>query len=375
MSWQFPYYEPGQVPDWEQLEANFSWLREMREVPQDPIWHAEGDVLTHTKMVVKELLALPAFQDLDQQSQYILFTAALLHDVEKRSCTSRELIEGVERIVSPRHAQKGEYTARQILYQDIPTPFALREQICKLVRLHGLPLWAIDKRHPAKEVIRASLSVDTAHLALLAKADVLGRISNDQEEMLLRIEMFEDLCRANHCFGQARHFASDYGRFLYLNREEMSPDYEPFDDRKFTVHVMCALPGSGKDTYIKRHFELPILSLDDIRRAHKIDPTDKKGNGRVIQMGKEQAKVWMRKRQSFVFNATNITKDMRSRWISLFTDYSAKVKIIYIEVPYRQLLKQNQHRPHPVPQSVIHRLIRKLEIPTPTEAHEIEYHI
>lgn len=47
-------------------------------------------------------------------------------------------------------------------------------------------------------------------------------------------------------------------------------------DLKFDVIVMCALPGAGKDTYIDRHLKLPVLSLDDIRRENKIDPSDKK---------------------------------------------------------------------------------------------------
>lgn len=64
---------------------------------------------------------------------------------------------------------------------------------------------------------------------------------------------------------------------------------------------------------------------------------------------------------------------MRSRWISLFTDYKAKVKIIYIEVPYKTLLKQNADRAYQVPENVIEKLIQKLEIPDVREAHEIEY--
>ena len=64
---------------------------------------------------------------------------------------------------------------------------------------------------------------------------------------------------------------------------------------------------------------------------------------------------------------------MRSRWIGLFTDYNARVKIVYIEVPYKALLKQNLNRAYKVPTSVIDKLIRKLEIPTVKEAHEIEF--
>jgi predicted kinase len=342
-------------------------------VPQDDEWHAEGDVFTHTKMVVEALISLPEFKELNEQDKHILFTSALLHDVEKRSTTTTEEIDGKLRTVSPRHAKKGEFTARRILYSDIITPFFIREKITKLVRLHGLPLWAIHKKDPNKEVINASLVVNTAHLSMLAKADILGRICKDQEDILLRIELFIELCLDNECFGKPRYFESDYGRFLYLNRSNSAPDYVPFNDLKFEVYIMCALPGSGKDTYINNHLNLPILSLDSIRRAHKIDPTDKKKNGQVIQLGKENAKVFMREKKSFVFNATNITSDMRSKWISLFTDYGARVKIIYIEVPYKQLLSQNHNREYKVPVKIVEAMIGKLEIPLPKEAHEIHY--
>ncbi len=83
----------------------------------------------------------------------------------------------------------------------------------------------------------------------------------------------------------------------------------------------------------------------------------------------------MRARQSFVFNATNITSDMRAKWISLFIEYGGRVKIIYLEVPYKQLLSQNHNREHKVPEKVVESLIAKLEIPTPKEAHEIYYHV
>ena len=134
---------------------------------------------------------------------------------------------------------------------------------------------------------------------------------------------------------------------------------------------MSAIPASGKDHYIKNHLDLPVLSLDNIRREHKIKPTDKKGTGRVVQMAKEEAKVYMRKKESFIFNATNITKDIRGRWISLFLEYRARVKIVYLEVPYKQLKKQNNNREYPVPLEVIDRLFDKLEMPDFGEGHEV----
>lgn len=373
MMWKFPSYEINSTIDWDYIEQNFDWFRNMKDVPQDPKWHAEGDVYTHTKLVVEALVSLPEFQELKEQDKHILFTAAILHDIEKRSTTTTEILDGVSCIVSPKHSKRGEYTARSFLYRDLETPFLIREEIAKLVRHHGLPLWVIEKNNPAKEVIKASLVLNTEFLMILAKADVLGRICEDQEDILLKIDLFKELCIENDCFGKKRQFKSDLSRYLYLNRQDMPLEYEPYDDLEYTVYVLSALPGTGKDTYIQNNLQYPIISLDDIRRDNQISPTDKKGNGKIVQLGKEKSKEYLRNKQTFVFNATNITKDMRNKWISLFTDYKARVKIIYLEVPFNQLISQNQNREFSVPGNVIDKLLNKLEIPTFEEAHEIEY--
>jgi len=371
--WKFPHYEVGEPINWKLLSDKFDWLSDMKGVAQDPIWHSEGDVYIHTKMVVEALVALDEYKRLNPQQQHILFASAIFHDIEKRLTTKTEIIDGIERITSPRHAKRGESTVRSMLYKAWETPFEIREQIAKLVRHHGLPLFVLERDNPQKEVIKVSLMLDTSLLYLLAKADVLGRECEDKEDILLRIELFKELCLEYECFGKPRAFGSDYARFLYLNREDIMLGYEPYDDLKFSVYMMCAVPASGKDYYINKHLDMPILSLDNIRREHNIKPTDKKGTGRVVQMAKEQAKVYMRKKQSFVFNATNITRDMRGRWISLFLEYRARVKIIYLEVPYKQLKKQNINREYPVPPKVIDRLFDRLEIPSFDEGYEVVY--
>ena len=57
--WTFPHFTPNHDPDWHALTARFNWLADMSTVPQDPEWHGEGDVLTHTKMVAAELSGCP----------------------------------------------------------------------------------------------------------------------------------------------------------------------------------------------------------------------------------------------------------------------------------------------------------------------------
>lgn len=359
--------------NWDSLRLRFSWVRDMEGVAQDPRHHAEGDVATHTRMVLDALTALPGYGRLNPHVQEVIWLAALLHDVEKRSTTFREA-DGS--IVSPGHAKKGAQTARQMLMTEFALPFATREAIVGLVRHHGLPLWVMHKPDPQKALLEASFAVNTKWLSLLARADVLGRVCADRDAMLDRIDFFEAYCDDQECYGVPRAFGSDAARFRYFHQEGGSPLYVPFENPACEVTLLSGLPGMGKDFYVHRHLaHLPHVSLDAIRRIHKLKPEDKSANGWVAQQAKEAARIHLRAKQDFVWNATNITRSMRSQLISLFADYGARVKIVYVERPYRTWQTQNANREHAVPHQVLKRLLAKLEVPKLSEAHEVVYQV
>lgn len=356
--------------NWDILKSKFEWVRDMQGVPQDSIYHAEGDVEVHTQMVLHEIeLAAPFFQN-DKENFEILWAAGLMHDIEKRSTTVHEP-DG--RITSAGHAKKGEYTVRSILYKDIPTPFRIRESIAKLVRYHGYPLWFMEKPDIVKTLFRNAFEVDYQLLYYLSHSDVKGRICSDQDNLLAGLDLFKDAVCSNNIWSRYPDFLSQAHRFEYFNIPDRVYDYVPYENYKSDVYMLSGLPGSGKDTWISNcNLDLPVLSLDNIRRKHKIDPTDKSGNGKVVQLAKEQAKEYLRKGQSFILNSTNITRQMREIWIDLFTTYKAKTRIVYLEVPYSKLLKQNREREYALPQVAIEKMIPKLEIPQYWEAHSLE---
>ena len=78
-------------------------LRPLGDTPQEPRWHGEGDVLTHTRLVLEALEAAPEFWALDVERRAALWLAALLHDVGKAACTR---LEGGA-WTSPHHGQAG----------------------------------------------------------------------------------------------------------------------------------------------------------------------------------------------------------------------------------------------------------------------------
>jgi len=134
--------------------------------------------------------------------------------------------------------------------------------------------------------------------------------------------------------------------------------------------MVCGLPGSGKDYYIKNSLSwLPVISLDEIRNELKIKPTDEQGL--VIQTAKEKAREFMRKGEDFVWNATNVTKQMRNNMISFFDSYNSYIKVTFINKPLAKILSQNKNRDTTVPEKVVLKLHKKMELPLPSEAHEV----
>lgn len=199
--WSFPLCpeQPDWKVDWESIVAHYAWIQELAGVPQDPVYHAEGDVLTHTEMVARALVKLPEWRELAPEERSILFAAALLHDVAKPACTRTDA-DGT--ITSRGHARIGATMVHIHLHDDGGTnaPLPLRRQIAALVRYHGLPLWFLDRPEPERLIYAASQSVRLDWVALLAEADVRGRICEDQEELLQRVELFREFCQELGCY-------------------------------------------------------------------------------------------------------------------------------------------------------------------------------
>jgi predicted kinase len=364
---------PQWAPDWDAMTWTFSWLAAMHEVPQDPMYHEEGDVLIHTRMVTEAMTRHSTWQELPEQERTLLFASALLHDIGKPACTKIEL-DG--RVSSRWHARRGEFMARRILWKGVelpaPLPFIEREFIAKLVRLHGLPLQFLNMNNPERAIYLASQSIRMDHLALLAEADVRGRICADQQELLERVELFRAFCQEHACYDKPRAFATAHSRFTYFHTEQSNPDYVAYDNTTFTVILMSGLPGAGKDTWIQRNrADWPVISLDTIRKELKISAED--NQGQVIQIARERARSYMRQKQSFIWNATNTTSMLRRQLVDFFVSYGAHVNIVYINAPYNVIIKRNNVRHARIPEHVIYKLLGKLEVPDVSEAHQVNW--
>ncbi len=347
------------------------YFHDMKHCEQDKEYHAEGDVLTHVRMVLDEFEKESIL--FTEQQQKILRYAITLHDIGKPYCSKEE--NG--HIRSHGHSRIGYHIALELLdkieQKNIIT-FEDKLQIANLILYHGEPPWIIDKTNKDQEydIIKMSLDCNLFLLHKLAIYDTLGRIASDTESMIEKINWFGLYAEELGCYYNSYQFKNEYTKFNYIVKKTYYHTDEAFNDTKSKVYLMSGLPGSGKDTYIKTHLkDIPVISLDEIRIKLKIKPD--KPQGHVIQAAKEIAKGYLREGKSFIWNATNTSKLTRESLISLFTLYNAYINIIYINTTFNKVLDQNLSREEMVPEKVINKLFRGIDIPKHIEAHNVTY--
>ncbi len=350
--------------DWLAVEP---WCRGMALCAQDAQYHAEGDVWTHTKLVCQELERLDDWPGLTVHEQTVLLWTALLHDAGKPLTSQTDPETG--RISSPKHAVKGEHLARSIL-RDFGCPLVLREQICRMVRFHGRPAFLFERQDPVQEVVSLSCVGSNRLLYLFALADTRGRDTESMDRPEENLHLFRLAAEEHDCFEHPYPFANDHARFLFFRQHPPNLHYVPHEHYRCTVTMTSGLPGAGKDTWLQQKCpDLPVVSADNVRTELGIKPTDDQGT--VAQVVQERCREFLRARQSFAFNATNLIARTRLRWIDLFADYDARVEIVYLEPPAAVIFHQNKERSQAVPERVIQELMEKVEPPNLTEAHQV----
>lgn len=321
---------------------------------------------THVHMVCEAMASLPAWRELPETERYILFTAALLHDVAKPICTR---VEPDGSISSRGHSWRGAVRARQILWKR-GIPFILREQITGLIRHHLVPFFVSQSEAPERIVIEVSQSARCDWLSLLAESDARGRICPDPDNLLKQIADFREIAKRLGCYSSHYAFNGDAERFNFFQVENM--ENPPKKSEGLEIIMMSGLPGAGKDFWIQKHFpDMKMISVDALRHQNGQSINDT--HSAILAKAREIAREELEAHHSFIFNGTNLTRHARKDCIRLFAQYGVRVRLVYVETSFQRLLNQNRSRKKRVPDQVIERLLDRWEVPDRTEGHEVEW--
>jgi len=363
---------PGGPIDWPAIANAFPQWEQLAACPQDPFYHAEGDVWTHTKMVCEELVLLEAYAKSNRERQVVLFGAALYHDVAKPACT--RMIDG--RVTSRGHSRAGAIDARVALWRS-EMPFELRERIARIVQYHQEPFYVITKDNARFVLHKLSHELNLEELSIVAEADARGRRTvpeSDRQATLDNIELFRTFATEEGCYRQPKPMADEHTRIRYFRTEgRVSCDYPAFAEPGSEVIVLAGLPATGKNTYCALNFpDLPVISFDDAREELGFQHGDRKA-GKATHLAVDRAKELLRARLPFVWNATHVSRLARAKTLDLLYAYNAHVTIVYLEQPEHVVMARNSKRDTSLRNKDIEQLYWKWEVPLPTEAHRVSY--
>lgn len=153
----------------------FPELEAIISVPQSLKWHPEGDVWVHTLMCVDEMVLL--LGDDERQNLRYMF-AILCHDLGKATATT---IESDGRIRAIEHEYQGIAPTKSLLYR-LTDEHDFIDSILPLVEHHLKPSQFYQGKARDKAIRKLATKVSIEELIVVAKADFLGRTTEEALE-------------------------------------------------------------------------------------------------------------------------------------------------------------------------------------------------
>lgn len=159
-----------------EIISHYPELESIIGCKQENDWHPEGDVWTHTLMVVDEAKKIAVRENLDNKQSLVLLLSSLCHDLGKPLTTKIQKVKDVDRITSYGHEAAGIEPARNFL-RSINIPNDIIKEILPLISCHLFPTTYNEKitdvaiRRLAKKISPATIQ----ELVMLGEADLHGR--------------------------------------------------------------------------------------------------------------------------------------------------------------------------------------------------------
>jgi tRNA nucleotidyltransferase (CCA-adding enzyme) len=179
MKWAVKSSRPGRIAEYLKAsgwEVHFPEIAALAGVPQDPYWHPEGDVGTHTMFVVDAAARIAARESLEGDERAVLLFSALAHDFAKPATTMLRERDGRMRYTSWGHEPDGGPMARAFLDR-IHIKAAIADPVVRLVENH-LAHSSVGRNVTPRAVRRLAMRLAPAsieQLVHLIEADHSGR--------------------------------------------------------------------------------------------------------------------------------------------------------------------------------------------------------
>jgi len=237
---------------------HFPALAALRGTPQEPEWHPEGDVFTHTQHCLDALVALEGWRGGDPGRRRMLSLAVLAHDFGKPATTARAERRGVMRWVSPGHEGAGVPLTVAFL-RAVGAPLELDAPVGALVMQHLAHHHGGQGGFSDSQVRRLARKLAPAtidDLALVMSADSRGRPPLDPAGDLALIETLRGRAHAL-ALESAAPRPLVLGRHLLLLGRRPGPEFTPILAAAFEAQLDGAFADeAGGMAWLKKYLNV-----------------------------------------------------------------------------------------------------------------------
>lgn len=353
-------------------------LDAMRATEQNPRYHAEGNVLTHTEMVLAAYQNESSQFELDESEREVLYWASVLHDIGKVKVTQWRR----NRWSAKGHERAGLAPARDLLLQRPEISTAQRKRILDLVKYHAVPLqWGL-RQQPIEAYKRLATRTDLRLLGIFAHFDIVGRICEKKDEVLNLIAHFNrSIVPQVHYelgpFGevQAHYQAVGYQQKnalwhslkqdLRLTERLLQVDKPGHQKPLFTAVIVI---GSAEDH--RAEVEAQGLGHFNYYNAVALDLTFTDPHARESQLRqlKHFVSVYGRERQHLVIDGLPLNAEVRTYVAEYCRQQGGHIEYLFVERSLDQLLASAEDESQAARLRTAH---EALDFPHPWEAHHI----
>jgi tRNA nucleotidyltransferase (CCA-adding enzyme) len=237
---------------------HFPAIAKLRGTPQEPEWHPEGDVFTHTQHCLDALASLDEWKSRNATRRRLLLFAMLAHDFGKPATTVRGEKRGAIRWISPGHEPAGGPIAKDFLRR-IGAPLELDQPVSALVAHHLVHHHGNGEENYSDSQVRrlarklAPATIDD--LALVMTADSLGRPPLQSPATHALIAELQAKARTLELQNAAPRPLVQ-GRHLVALGQKPSPRFKPILDEAFEAQLDGAFSDeAGGTAWLQRRLQ------------------------------------------------------------------------------------------------------------------------